>query len=426
MLISSTGSIKSKAANNWKTKRSADYDLLPVPLIKNSSYVGYHHVTWYVSNAKHWATYFVHILGFNHIAYKGLETGSRNITAHVVSNNQVIFQFISPLRNDNAESKKIWKHILKHGDAVKDVAFKVDNLKELYKVAIGSGAKSLMSPTELQDDSNNDYSILMAQIKVFNGDTTHTLIEFPNIPQTESNNQVFLPGYKNTTNSKRFNFFNSESIQSLPQIHFEKIDHCVQNQGWYEMNKSCQFYAKVFGFHRFWSVDEKDISTEFSSLRSIVMASENEAIKIPINEPAKGKCKSQIEEFLDYYDGPGIQHIALLTNDIISTVKAMKQRGAEFINVPEIYYDFLKERLKDNGPNILESMDEIKKQGILVDFDENGYLLQLFTKPLGDRPTIFLEIIQRNNHNGFGAGNFKALFETIEAEQKLRGNLEKT
>ncbi|KAI7180616.1 4-hydroxyphenylpyruvate, partial [Hortaea werneckii] len=209
----------------------------------------------------------------------------------------------------------------------------------------------------------------------------------------------------------------------LPNINLEAIDHCVGNQDWQEMDAACDFYERCLGFHRFWSVDDKDICTDFSALKSVVMSSPNDVVKMPINEPAVGKKKSQIEEYVDFYNGPGVQHIALRTPDILTTVNNMKARGVEFISVPETYYTDIKERLRKTGMKLNESFETIQNLNILIDFDEGGYLLQLFTKPLMDRPTVFIEVIQRNNFDGFGAGNFKSLFEAIEREQAARGNL---
>lgn len=395
--------------------------LLPDLSLSTVSYAGYDHVTWYVSNSKQAAAYFISILGFKPLAYKGLETGCRPISSHVVSNGEAVFQFISALRPgfDKNKSfdklvKEINQHIVIHGDAVKDVAFRVDNVEAVYKIAIDNGAEPIEPPHTIEDENG---SVIIARIGAF-GDTTHTLVNRKNY------NGPFLPSYADVKKANFFNTYSSKIFEEqLPKVILARIDHCVQNQGWDQMEVSCGFYAKAFGFHRFWSVDEKDVSTEYSGLKSIVMASGNDVVKMPVNEPAKGKCQSQIEEFLDYYNGPGVQHIALLTENIIPVIKALKERGCEFINVPEKYYDNLRKRLAGSPVKILQSLDEIQKLGILVDFDDHGYLLQLFTKPLVDRPTIFLEIIQRHDHNGFGAGNFKALFETIEQEQLSRGNL---
>lgn len=253
--------------------------------------------------------------------------------------------------------------------------------------------------------------VLSATIRTY-GDTTHTFIQ-----RMESYTGPFLPGFRaEKCTSDPANAY-------LPSVELEAIDHCVGNQDWDEMDRACDFYERCLGFHRFWSVDDEQICTEFSALKSVVMASENGVVKMPINEPAKGKKKSQIEEYVNFYNGPGIQHIALRTRDILTAVGNLRKRGVEFISVPETYYTDMRRRLKAQGMELKESFDEIQKLNILIDFDEGGYLLQLFTKPLMDRPTVFIEIIQRENFDGFGAGNFKSLFEAIEREQEERGNL---
>lgn len=393
--------------------------LLPNLALENVGYEGYAYVTWYVSNSKQTAAYFINCLGFKPFAYKGLETGSRAVCCHVVRNNDAVFQFVSPLRNgfarnaiNNFKVREINDFIVLHGDAIRDVAFDVDDVDLVFTTAVSNGARAIEAPTDISDDHGK---VRVAKVMVF-GDTTHTLLN------RKEYNGLFLPGYTGTKASV-FNTFETKTIKSLPPVLLVKIDHCVQNQDWNMMEKSCEFYAKAFGFHRFWSVDERDVSTEYSALKSVVMAAPNDQIKMPINEPAKGKCPSQIEEFVDYYNGPGIQHIAILTKDILGTIKAMKERGCEFIDVPEKYYRDLFLRLSKSTVKVEQPLEEIKKLGILMDFDEKGYLLQLFTKPLVSRPTVFIEIIERHNHNGFGAGNFKALFETIETEQMARGNL---
>lgn len=374
-----------------------------------SLYSGYDHVTWYVGNAKQAASYYITRMGFRSAAYKGLETGSRNVCAHVVENGSVRFVFVSALRDkgDDDWVNEIQDHVSKHGDAVKDVAFAVDDVKGVYASAIANGAVSISPPTVTEDDHGE---VIMAKISTY-GDTTHTLI------QRDDYHGVFLPGFRQILDVDPINLLLNDSIP------LEVIDHCVGNQDWNEMDLACEYYEKILGFHRFWSVDDKDIYTEFSALKSVVMASPDERIKMPINEPAQGKKKSQIEEFIEFYNGPGVQHIALRTNDILTTVANMRRRGVEFISVPENYYKSMKLRLSKSTLKLNEDFDTIEKLNILIDYDEKGYLLQLFTKPLLDRPTIFIEIIQRNNFEGFGAGNFKSLFEAIEREQEKRGNL---
>jgi len=355
-------------------------------------------------------------MGFQHLAYSGLETGSRIFASHVVSNGKVKFVLVSPLRsrqiqNVTEEEKKqleaMHEHLEKHGDAVKDVSFEVDDVYAVYNQAVANGAVSVRPPKRTEDKGFG--SVVTATIQTY-GETTHTLID------RQEYTGSFMPGYRTTTTTDPL-------ASMLPEIELEAIDHCVGNQDWDQMNKICEYYEKCLGFHRFWSVDDKDICTEYSALRSIVMASPNEVVKMPMNEPAEGKKKSQIEEYVDFYNGPGVQHIALRTKSVIGTVTAMKKRGIEFISVPETYYINMKARLEKTGLKLEEDFETLRRLSILIDFDEGGYLLQLFTKPLMDRPTVFIEIIQRNNFNGFGAGNFKSLFEAIEREQAERGNL---
>lgn len=393
----------------------------PIPSEPSSSdisaYRGYHHVHWYVGNAKQAASFYVTRMGFERVAYRGLETGSRAIASHVIRNGDVTFVLTSPLRGlkqssrfseeDAKQLHEIHEHQERHGDAVKDVAFEVDNLDAIYSSAISAGAESVSAPRTLTDDNG---SIRLATIKTY-GDTTHTLIE------KSSYRGVFLPGYAPSPST-------SDALSKfLPPVLLSNIDHCVGNQDWDEMENVCDYYERVLGFHRFWSVDDKDICTEFSALKSIVMSSPNDVVKMPINEPAHGKKQSQIEEYVDFYGGPGVQHIALRTNNIIRDITNLKARGVEFIKVPETYYTAMRQRLKKAGLKLEEDFDVLQSLDILIDFDEGGYLLQLFTKHLMDRPTVFIEIIQRNNFDGFGAGNFKSLFEAIEREQELRGNL---
>lgn len=413
-----------------KVQKSKDkfYKTAPMPLDETlcaalpfDTFSGYDHLTLYVSNAKVSASFFVSTLGFEPYVFRGLETGSRSICCQVVRNNNVVIQFTSALtsevdpRDPDAETvTAIHRHLKKHGDSVKDVAFTTNDVQKVYESVLKAGGKSLMAPMRI--NNSKDGSIAIARVCLL-GDTTHTLVE-------RQNYKGFLPGYESYDKSPQWDWLaGAVSLRALPAVDLVQIDHCVQNHGWDQMIAACQVYANAFGFHKFWSVDEKDVSTEFSALRSIVMVSSNEEIKMPFNEPAEGRCKSQIEEFLEFYEGPGIQHVALLTKDILSAVDALRARGIQFISVPEIYYENLRQRLVGSTVKIKEDMEEIQRLGILVDFDDNGYLLQLFTKPMGDRPTLFLEIIQRCNHNGFGQGNFKALFETLEQDQRLRGNL---
>eukprot|EP01083_Nonionella_stella_P098458 276899_1 len=370
---------------------------------ETGKFFGFHHCEFWVSNAKQAAAYFCKTLGFKEVAYRGLETGNRETCSHVVQQGNIFYVFTSSYKPD-AESE-IGKHVSFHGDGVKDVAFIVDDARAIYKKALERGARSAMEPVEEKDDSG---SVVRASICTY-GDTIHTLIEMNNYPG------VFLPGYEPVE-------FKEEKID-LPECGLEFIDHCVGNQPDGEMVQVAEWYEKVLDFHRFWSVDDKQIHTKYSSLRSIVMTDYDRTIKMPINEPADGLRKSQIQEYIDYYGGPGVQHIAMRTKDIIKAVSAMKNRGQEFLTIPDTYYDNLRERLKDSHVKVKESIDVLQSLQILVDFDERGYLLQIFTKNIQDRPTVFLEVIQRENHEGFGAGNFKSLFESIELDQAKRGNL---
>jgi len=358
----------------------------------NYSIKGFDYCEFYVGNAKQTAYYYQRAMGFQLIAYQGLETGNREKVSYVLNQNKINFVITSPL----IKNTKIGTHINTHGDGIKDVAFTVDNATNAWEESINRGAISELEPKTISD--KNGVAIISA-IKTF-GDTIHTFIERKNY------NGPFLPGYhKIIPNSNNNNLFH--------------IDHIVGNQPDGKMLLVCNFYEKVFQWKRFWSVDDQDINTEFSSLRSIVMANDNKIIKMPINEPAEGKKKSQIQEFIDYYETAGIQHLALSTKNIIKTVKKMKSNGVQFLPTPKSYYKHLTSRVGQ----ITEDIKILEKLGILVDSDENGYLLQIFTKPLQDRPTLFFEIIQRKGSNSFGKGNFKALFESIENEQSKRGNL---
>ncbi|QSZ32786.1 hypothetical protein DSL72_002365 [Monilinia vaccinii-corymbosi] len=396
--------------------------------LSTPNFHGYDHITWYVGNAKQAASYYCTRLGFENIAYKGLETGSRYIASHVVANGKIRFVLTSPVKaysglkddepiseKDKELLKEIYEHLEKHGDAVKDVAFEVDDVGSVYYNAVEQGAVGVQKPVKGADE---DGEVTTAIIRTY-GDTTHTLISRNHYTGT------FLPGYRAVPPHK------TDPLNALlPPVPLQVIDHCVGNQDWGAMQSACAYYEKCLSFHRFWSVDDSQISTAHSALNSIVMASPNNAVKMPINEPAFGLRKSQIEEYVDFYSGAGVQHIALRTTDIITSVSHMRARGVEFISVPETYYETMRERLREQksglpgcGWSLKEDFEEIRRLNILIDFDEGGYLLQLFTKPLMDRPTVFLEIIQREGFEGFGAGNFKSLFEAIEREQEERGNL---
>lgn len=396
-----------------------------------TQFKGFSHITWYVSNTKQAASFFKVSMGFETIAFKDLRTGSRNITSHVISNGNVVFVFMAVTRNPETISdsdpekelaQEIVGHIAHHGDSVKDVAFEVNSIESIYEKAIRGGAKAIQEVTVMNDKNG---SVKLAIIGTPCSDNTHTLVE------KGFYSGAFLPGY--TSSSDEDNDHDVALYEALPRPIVDCLDHCVANLDWNGLESACQFYETAFGFHRFWSADSKVITTEYSALSSVVMAAPGNHIKLPINEPAKGMRKSQIEEFVEYHDGPGIQHIAFQTKDIQQTVSSMQARGVEFLAVPKAYYENLKARLeikangRSNGSGIagslLEFLNDLEAYGILVDFDDQGYLLQIFTGPLTDRPTVFIEIIQREGHDGFGAGNFKALFEAIEQEQRKRGNL---
>ncbi|CDK27366.1 unnamed protein product [Kuraishia capsulata CBS 1993] len=374
------------------------------------------HLTMYVGCVSTTASFFINQLGFVPYCYKSLETGSRDVMGKVLVNGDIAIQLLSPLREASEVGGKvsdlldeIHDHLKKHGDGIKDIALRVSDCAAAYDYAARNGAKLLSGVEEYRDENGRIFKVAKVGTAC---DVVHTFI------QRDQGFHGFLPGY----------IFYEEGQYPMPEtgaplVNLVKIDHCVQNHDWDKMLETCEFYRRAFGFHQFWSVDEKQISTEYSSLRSIVMTSANDEVKIPINEPAKGLCKSQIEEFLIFNSGPGVQHIAFLVDDIVSVVKAMRARGVTFVSISDAYYDSLAKRLANASVHVQEPFDAIKKLRLLVDYDEHGYLLQIFTKPLFDRPTVFFEIIQRHNHNGFGAGNFKSLFEALEADQSARGNL---
>jgi len=357
----------------------------------------------WVGNAKQAATFYISRMGFKRIGYRGLETGHRSIVSHLLCQNNVFIILSSPLSPDDQEMNA---HLSRHGDGVKDIAFTVDNCRAVFERAVAGGAKVIREPW---DESDQYGTVTMATIATY-GDTVHTLVEKKNYTG------AFLPGFKLIQENDPL-----ESFGGKPNL--LHIDHCVGNQPDGQMEPAVQWYEKVFGFHRFWSVDDSVIHTDYSSLRSIVMTDDDEVIKMPINEPANGKRKSQIQEYVEFYGGAGVQHVAFRVDNIIESIKSMRNRGLDFLPTPSTYYKILRERLAQSKVQIKEDLDILESYSILVDFDDNGYLLQIFTKPVQDRPTLFYEIIQRNNHNGFGAGNFKSLFESIEREQELRGNL---
>lgn len=356
---------------------------------------GTDYVEFYVGNAKQAAHYYKTAFGFQSHAYKGLETGSRDCASYVVIQDKIKIVLTTPL---NSKSP-INDHIAKHGDGVKVVALWVDDATKSYEETIKRGAKSFMPPTKEEDEHGY---VIRSGIYTY-GETVHVFVERKNY------NGAFLPGYVE---------WKSEYNPTSTGLKY--IDHMVGNVGWNEMNIWVDWYSKVMGFINLLTFDDKQIHTEYSALMSKVMANGNGRIKFPINEPAEGKKKSQIEEYIEFYEGSGVQHIAVATDDILTTVQSLKSRGVEFLSAPpKAYYDDVKVRI----PGVKEDIDTLAKEGILIDCDEDGYLLQIFTKPVEDRPTLFFEIIQREGAKGFGAGNFKALFESIEREQALRGTL---
>lgn len=356
---------------------------------------GTDYVEFYVGNAKQAAHYYMSAFGFQALAYAGPETGVKDRSSYAVRQNKLTLVLTTPIRSNN----DIADHIYKHGDGVKALALRVDDATKAWEETTKRGAKSYMLPNILKDD---DGELVMSGIHTY-GDTVHLFIE------RENYNGIFIPGFRSWGNP----YFQPKETGLL------YVDHCVGNVGWNQMNPWVQFYEDVMGFKNILSFDDKDISTEYSALMSKVMSSGNGYVKFPINEPAEGKKKSQVEEYLDFYGGEGVQHVAMATNDIVHTVTELRNRGVEFLKVPTTYYDDLLDRVG----HIDEDLEPLKELGILVDRDNEGYLLQLFTKPVEDRPTLFFEIIQRKGAKSFGKGNFKALFEAIEREQGERGNL---
>jgi len=372
-------------------------------------FVGFDYATFWVGNAKQAASYYTTRFGFEYFAYKGLETGDRTVVTHVVRKNKIVFAFSSSYGPYEHKSTEMSDHLIKHGDGVKDIAFEVEDCKKTYDVAVSRGAKSILEPTTLKDENG---SVTIATLQTY-GDTTHTLV------QRGDYKGLFIPGYIDHPLRDPVNkVFKDTGILY--------IDHVVGNQPDHEMEPTVEWYEKMLDFHRFWSVDDKIMHTEYSALNSIVVADFDENIKMPVNEPAKGKKKSQIQEYVDYYVGSGVQHIALRTENIIEAITALTERGVEFLTIPKSYYTNLRKVIPELTIEIKEDIDTIERLKILIDYDDKGYLLQIFTKPVEDRPTLFFEIIQRRNHWGFGAGNFKSLFKAIEDEQAKRGNLTDT
>jgi 4-hydroxyphenylpyruvate dioxygenase len=356
--------------------------------------LGTDYIEFYVGNAKQAAHYYKTAFGFQGIAYAGPETGLKDIVSYVLRQNKLTFVFTSALKPEH----EISQQVLKHGDAVKAIALEVQDAEKAWMETTRRGAENYMKPRILTDAAG---SIGLSGIRLY-GDTVHFFID------RNKYSGIFMPGYES---------WNSEYQPSSTGLLY--VDHCVGNVGWNQMNRWVDFYEKVMGFKNILTFDDTDISTEYSALMSKVMSNGNGMVKFPINEPAEGKKKSQVEEYLEFFNGEGVQHVALATNDIVKTVGELMDRGVEFLRVPSSYYDELESRVG----KIEEDLEPLKNMGILVDRDPDGYLLQIFSKPVQDRPTVFFEIIQRKGAKSFGKGNFKALFEAIEREQEKRGNL---
>jgi 4-hydroxyphenylpyruvate dioxygenase len=370
----------------------------PLPVDEQHDFLplnGTDYIEFYVGNARQSAHYYRSAFGFRLAAYQGPETGTRDRASYVLVQNKIRLVLTTPLQPEHP----IAAHVRRHGDGVRDIALWVDDAESAWRETTDRGAWSVRQPETLRDENGR---VTIASIAAY-GDTIHTFVERKNY------HGPFLPGFRSI----------DENDPVARPTGLEHIDHVVGNVGWGEMNRWVDFYRDVMGFRLFKHFDDRDISTEYSALMSKVMSNGNERVKFPINEPARGKRKSQIEEYLDFYHGPGVQHIAMATGNIIETVSKLRDQGVEFLRVPSTYYEDL---LSRTGP-IDEPLSELQDLGILVDRDDEGYMLQIFTRPVEDRPTLFFEIIQRKGSRSFGKGNFKALFEAIEREQALRGNL---
>ena len=365
---------------------SAEADFLPLQ--------GTDYIEFYVGNAKQAAHYYKTAFGFQSLAYAGPETGTKDRASYVIRQNNLTFVLTTPIRPDNP----VADHIYKHGDGVKVLALKVEDATTAWEETTKRGGKSYLEPITMTD---GDGQLIMSGIHTY-GDTVHVFIERHNY------NGVFMPGFRKW-----------ESSYQPAETGLLYVDHCVGNVGWNQMNPWVKFYEEVMGFRNILTFDDKDISTEYSALMSKVMSNGNGFVKFPINEPAEGKKKSQVEEYLDFYNGEGVQHVAIATKNIVATVTELQQRGLEFLKIPPSYY----ETVLDRVGRIDEDLRPLQELGILVDRDDEGYLLQIFSKPVEDRPTLFFEIIQRKGAKSFGKGNFKALFEALEREQEARGNL---
>jgi 4-hydroxyphenylpyruvate dioxygenase len=371
-----------------KTKRmpTAEEDFLPLH--------GTDYVEFYVGNAKQAAHFYKTAFGFQSLAYSGPETGTKDRASYAIRQNKLTLVLTTPIRPNHA----IADHVHKHGDGVKVLALTVEDATSAWEETTKRGGKSYLKPTTLSDKHGE---LVMSGIHTY-GEVVHLFIERQNY------HGPFMPGFRQW-----------ESNYNPPQTGLQYVDHCVGNVALGQMNPRVKFYEDVMGFRNILSFDDKDISTEYSALMSKVMSNGNGFVKFPINEPAEGKKKSQVDEYLEFYNGEGVQHIAMATKNIIETVTDLQKRGVEFLNIPSSYYDTLLNRVG----HIDEELNALKRLGILVDRDDEGYLLQIFTKPVEDRPTLFFEIIQRKGAKSFGKGNFKALFEAIEREQAARGNL---
>jgi 4-hydroxyphenylpyruvate dioxygenase len=369
-----------------KAAPAAEEDFLPLH--------GTDYIEFYVGNAKQAAHFYKAAFGFQSLAYSGPETGVKDRASYAIRQNKITFVLTTPMRPNHS----VADHHHKHGDGVKVLALAVDDATSAWEETTKRGGKSFMKPTTLRDD---DGEVAMSGIHTY-GEVVHLFIERQNY------HGPFLPGFRKW-----------ESNYNPPETGLQHVDHCVGNVALGQMNPWVKFYEDVMGFRNILTFDDKDISTEYSALMSKVMSNGNGFVKFPINEPAEGKKKSQVDEYLEFYNGEGVQHIAMATNNIIDTVTDLQKRGVEFLHIPSAYYDTLLDRVG----HIDEELNALKRLGILVDRDDEGYLLQIFTKPVEDRPTLFFEIIQRKGAKSFGKGNFKALFEAIEREQAARGNL---
>src|SRR5436309_1309146 len=374
------------AAPKKKAAPAAQEDFLPLE--------GTDHIEFYVGNAKQAAHFYQNALGFQPVAYSGPETGVRDRASYVVRQNKITFLLTTPIRAKHT----IADHILEHGDGVKSISLKVKDATSAWKETTKRGGKSYMEPKSLTDEHGK---IVLSGIYTY-GEVVHVFVE------RDDYTGPFMP-----------TFVKWEPSFRAAETGLQHVDHCVGNVGWNQMNPWVKFYEDVMGFRNILTFDDKDISTEYSALMSKVMSNGNGFVKFPINEPAEGKKKSQVEEYLDFYRGPGVQHIAMATDNILETVATLRANGVDFLRVPSSYYDDLEARVG----KIDEPISELRELGVLVDRDDEGYMLQLFTRPVEDRPTLFYEVIQRKGSRSFGKGNFKALFEAIEREQERRGNL---